>query len=105
MTPDVLTNRRLVSSVPPLFDVHFEWGVAGARSLARTCDVVVVVDVLSFSTSVTVAVHQGAVVYPYQLAKGVSAVEYARQLGAKRDASGTRPPSRGRAGGAAAGWR
>lgn len=45
--------------------VALEWGPVGARVLAETCDVVVVIDVLSFSTAVTVAVERGAKVWPH----------------------------------------
>lgn len=45
--------------------VALEWGPVGARVLAETCDIVVVVDVLSFSTAVTVAVERGAKVWPH----------------------------------------
>jgi 2-phosphosulfolactate phosphatase len=43
---------------------RFEWGVMGARRLAPSVDVLIVVDVLSFSTSVDIATAQGATVYP-----------------------------------------
>ena len=45
--------------------VHLEWGAVGARSLMQTCDLLIVVDVLSFTTAVDVAVGRGAVVFPY----------------------------------------
>lgn len=46
------------------FDVTCEWGIAAVDSLASP-DVLVVVDVLSFSTSVEVAVARGATILPY----------------------------------------
>lgn len=45
------------------YRVRFDWGPTGARELSA--DVAVVVDVLSFSTSVTVAVERGTRVFPY----------------------------------------
>jgi|ERR1035437_5717663 2-phosphosulfolactate phosphatase len=48
------------------FDIRCEWGLAGMRHLARVSDVVIVVDVLSFSTSVEIAVSRGAVVFAYR---------------------------------------
>lgn len=45
------------------FDIRFEWGPTGARAVRA--DVAVIVDVLSFSTSVTIAVGRGMTVFPY----------------------------------------
>jgi len=42
-----------------------EWGVHGVAELAPVSDVVIVVDVLSFSTAVDIAVSNGAILYPY----------------------------------------
>ncbi|HWC22494.1 MAG TPA: 2-phosphosulfolactate phosphatase [Flexivirga sp.] len=46
------------------YDVRFEWGPAAARELKA--DTSVVVDVLSFSTAVTIAVERGMRVYPFR---------------------------------------
>jgi 2-phosphosulfolactate phosphatase len=46
------------------FALRFDWGPAGAANVAPHCDVVVVVDVLSFSTAVEVAVGRGGTVIP-----------------------------------------
>jgi 2-phosphosulfolactate phosphatase len=46
------------------YDVRCEWGRHGVELLARECAVVVIVDVLSFCTSVDVAVGRGARVLP-----------------------------------------
>jgi 2-phosphosulfolactate phosphatase len=60
--------------------VRFDWGLAGAAELGRVCAVLVVVDVLSFTTSVDVAVGRGMRVHPFPW--GAQAEEYARRVGA-----------------------
>lgn len=46
------------------YSVRFEWGAAAAHELARLGDVLVVVDVLSFSTTVSVAMDRGIRIKP-----------------------------------------
>ncbi|MCH6164011.1 2-phosphosulfolactate phosphatase [Streptomyces marispadix] len=46
------------------YGVRFEWGPQGARQLAPETACLVVVDVLSFTTSVTVAVERGIRIVP-----------------------------------------
>jgi 2-phosphosulfolactate phosphatase len=53
--------------------VRFEWGPAGAAALAPSSSCLAVVDVLSFSTSVTVAVEAGTRVYPCAWPTGAAA--------------------------------
>lgn len=54
--------------------VRFEWGPVGAAVLAKDVACLVVVDVLSFTTSVTVAVESGARVYPFRWRDETAAV-------------------------------
>jgi len=46
--------------------VRFDWGPMGLRTIAPEVDVVVIVDVLSFTTCVDIALGRGAEVYPYK---------------------------------------
>ncbi|MBZ0288172.1 MAG: 2-phosphosulfolactate phosphatase [Anaerolineae bacterium] len=59
------------------FDIRCEWGAQGVATLASVSDVVIIVDVLSFSTAVDIAVSRGAIIYPYHL-RNDSAVAYAK---------------------------
>jgi len=63
------------------FQVRCEWGIHGITALGAISDVIVMVDVLSFTTAVDVATALGAIVLPYPL-KGESAAAYADSLGA-----------------------
>lgn len=50
------------------FGCRFDWGLGGALAMvedARPGDVAVVVDVLSFTTTLSVALERGVVVHPY----------------------------------------
>lgn len=58
--------------------VRLEWGPTGATAIARTADVAVVIDVLSFTTSVTVAVDRGVTVFPFRWGDE-RAAEYAEE--------------------------
>ena len=58
------------------YNVGCEWGLEGLKLLAPISDVVIIVDVLSFSTSVDIACSNGAKVYPCKW-KDEKALEYA----------------------------
>lgn len=63
------------------YQVRFDWGLDGATAVAKEADVAVIVDVLSFTTTLSVAVDAGIEVFPYPVAD--SAAEYAT----RRDAA------------------
>jgi 2-phosphosulfolactate phosphatase len=48
------------------FGIRFEWGERGAIALAPISDILVIVDILSFSTCVDIATARGATVFPYR---------------------------------------
>jgi 2-phosphosulfolactate phosphatase len=49
---------------PEVYGVRFDWGPVGAARASRHGGVIVIVDVLSFTTAVSVAVDRDVVVYP-----------------------------------------
>ncbi len=63
------------------FDVRLEWGINGLRELLAGSDVIIIIDILSFSTAVDIATAKGAKVFPYRY-KDETAKTYAIQKGA-----------------------
>lgn len=47
------------------YDIRCEWGAEGITHLAPVSDVFVIVDVMSFSSCVSIATGRGAIVYPF----------------------------------------
>lgn len=70
----------------PRFDVRFEWGVQGLRHLLPSSHVVVVVDVLCFTTTVDVALARGASIYPYSSESGRGRARLTGPAAARRSA-------------------
>ncbi|MBD2168937.1 2-phosphosulfolactate phosphatase [Calothrix membranacea FACHB-236] len=64
------------------FDLRCEWGGQGVAQLAPISDVIIIVDVLSFSTSTEIATNNGAIIYPYQW-RDDSAIDYAQSVQAE----------------------
>ncbi|MDQ0662707.1 2-phosphosulfolactate phosphatase [Arthrobacter ulcerisalmonis] len=73
------------------FTVRLDWGLEGATTVAPGADLAVVVDVLSFSTCVSVALDRGAAVFPYPW-RDTSAEDFAARhhapLAGPRDGGG-----------------
>lgn len=63
------------------YAVRCEWGAQGVAQLAPISDAVIIVDVLSFTTCVDIAVGRGATVFPYGFHND-SARTYAVAVGA-----------------------
>jgi 2-phosphosulfolactate phosphatase len=61
--------------------VRFDWGPTGAAAIASGADLAVVVDVLSFTTTLCVAIERGMTVLPYRW-KDERAAAYAEQSAA-----------------------
>jgi 2-phosphosulfolactate phosphatase len=79
------------------FAARLEWGEAGLRVLAPSVDLLIIVDVLSFTTAVEVATARGAWVFPYPL-RDQSAADFAAEHHAilaanRREVSAERPYS------------
>ncbi len=47
------------------YQCRMDWGEKGTIEASNRGDIIVIVDVLSFSTTITGAVHHGAIVYPF----------------------------------------
>lgn len=82
---------------PSEFNRRCEWGEAGIQQLAPISQVVVIVDVLSFSTAVEIATRRGAIVLPYRW-RDATAEDFARShnavlAGTKRGTGYTLSPS------------
>lgn len=63
------------------YRVRVDWGPTGAAAIAEGADVAVVVDVLSFTTTLSVAVERGITVLPFRW-KDERAAAYAEEQGA-----------------------
>ena len=76
------------------FGCRLEWGRRGARVAAERGDILVVIDVLSFSTAAVTAVHHGGHVYPCAWTDDPHAL--AAQLGAVAAVNRPDVPANGR---------
>jgi 2-phosphosulfolactate phosphatase len=48
------------------YSLRMDWGSTGAAAISPGCDVAVIIDILSFTTTLTVAADRGTVVFPYR---------------------------------------
>lgn len=62
-----MTGTRMNAAHRQLdFRIRFDWGLSGAAAIAEGADVAVVVDVLSFTTTLSVALDAGIDILPYR---------------------------------------
>lgn len=64
------------------FNIKLEWGLSGIEQLAPVSDVLIIIDVLSYSTCLDIAISKGAFIYPFKY-KDDSAAKYAKSIGAE----------------------
>ena len=74
-------SKYLVPFTQAAFSCRCEWG-AGASGVLAPADVIIVVDVFSFTTCVDVAVARGAAILPFAW-NDPSAADFAREQGAE----------------------
>ncbi|AGA59142.1 phosphosulfolactate phosphohydrolase-like enzyme [Thermobacillus composti KWC4] len=65
------------------YEIKVEWGERGAREAANRGDIVIIVDVLSFSSTVVTAVEHGAEIWPFRPPVDEEAKAYAERLRAE----------------------
>ncbi len=76
------------------FRCRLDWGFHGAARAAPRGHIVILVDTFSFSTAVTHAVSQGAIVHP--CGEGEDAATTAQAVNGEVAVSGTKVPSEGK---------
>jgi 2-phosphosulfolactate phosphatase len=65
------------------YQVKVEWGQRGAREAAARGDIIIIVDVLSFSSTTVAALHHGAHIFPFPPPINDEARKYAASIGAE----------------------
>ena len=65
-----MTMKDIFNQAP--FQCRMDWGLRGTYEAADRGDIVIIVDVLSFSSTVVSAVHFGTTIYPFPMEGDVS---------------------------------
>jgi 2-phosphosulfolactate phosphatase len=88
----ILMKSEIFSQQP--YRCRLDWGPRGVRKAAERGNILVIVDTLSFSTSVATAVHFGGLIYPCIEMK--DAIDLARRIGAVAAVGRRDVPEKGR---------
>jgi 2-phosphosulfolactate phosphatase len=81
-------------SLSSSYRCQLDWGRDGTRRAVERGDVLVIVDVLSFSTAVATAVHNGGIIYPCSQNEDASAI--AQHIGGEVAVHRRNVPQKGR---------
>jgi 2-phosphosulfolactate phosphatase len=73
------TNGNFADQSP--FQCRMDWGPKGTTEAANRNDILIIIDVIRFSSAVVTAVHHGAIVYPFPMVGDVHV--FAASLGAE----------------------
>ncbi len=73
---------------------RFDWGRHGVHQAVEWGDILVIVDTISFSTSVVTAVHNGGLIYPCSMDEDVNLI--ARRIGGEAAVHRRKVPAQGR---------
>jgi 2-phosphosulfolactate phosphatase len=63
------------------YGVRFDWGLTGAQAVSPGCELAIVIDILSFTTTLSVALDAGITVLPYRV-RGDQAAAFAAEADA-----------------------
>lgn len=73
---------------------RFDWGRHGVHQAVERGDILVIVDTISFSTSIVTAVHNGGLIYPCSMDEDVNAI--AQRIGGEAAVHRRKVPEHGR---------
>lgn len=77
-----------------IYRCHLEWGLPGMRRAARRQDIIVVVDILSFSSAAATAIENNGIVYPCPMTTDVAVL--AKSIDGEAAVARRDVPARGR---------
>lgn len=63
------------------FRCRMDWGVKGVEEASNREDIIIIIDVLSFSSAVTNALHNGVIIYPFPRTGDIN--EFGKLVGAE----------------------
>lgn len=73
------------------YEIKLEWGQRGAREASGRGDIIIIVDVLSFSSTVVTALDYGAEIFPYPPPINEKAKAYAKSAVPRWHGEGQNP--------------